>query len=107
MATGGRERGWHTALPTSSATGRSRLDWNSTTSAVIARGTNPLHLEAVTHAENVRRSLETRTHCKWGHPFDEANTYRLRTSRFCRACNRRRVSAYKARRAATQKEIAA
>lgn len=43
---------------------------------------NPAHLEAVTHAENVRRSDATltsiaaaKTHCRHGHPFDAANTY--------------------------------
>lgn len=57
---------------------------------------NPRHLEAVSRAENVRRSIgcapqleAAKTHCPQGHPYDEANTYRnKRGHRFCRACHR-------------------
>lgn len=40
----------------------------------------PDHLEPVTHGDNVRRGTagainRAKTHCKWGHPFDAANTY--------------------------------
>lgn len=56
---------------------------------------NPGHLEAVTHAENVRRGIApaaanaAKTHCKRGHPFDAENTYmRLDGGRTCRACQR-------------------
>ena len=57
---------------------------------------NPAHLEAVTHAENVRRGISgevngarnrAKTHCKNGHPFSPKNTYRYRGSRYCRKCN--------------------
>jgi hypothetical protein len=50
---------------------------------------NPSHLEAVTHAENMRRYSESVTHCPQGHQYDETNTY-VRTSgtRQCRACGR-------------------
>ena len=58
----------------------------------------PRHLEAVSHGENVKRGNVaaingSKTHCKRGHPFDEANTrtYRNRsggTSRACRHCQR-------------------
>lgn len=61
---------------------------------------NPAHLEPVTQSENVRRGyMATRTHCKNGHPFDEANT-RLRAGRgrTCRACDRERQRKAKARR---------
>lgn len=52
---------------------------------------NPAHLEAVTGAENQRRKALARTHCKWGHLLDEANTYRRRRgSRDCRACHNQR-----------------
>lgn len=58
---------------------------------------NPEHLEPVTPAENVRRSLGNgqKTHCPQGHPYDEENTsYRTdaqgRTARGCRACHRDR-----------------
>jgi hypothetical protein len=61
----------------------------------------PLHLEAVTHAENCRRGtagevnrerLLALTHCKWGHEFTEENTYRAPKTGFrnCRVCLRRR-----------------
>lgn len=62
---------------------------------------NPAHLEAVTPKENNLRSTSpaahnaVKTHCKHGHPFDEANTlvknfggYPHRT---CRACSRKEV----------------
>ena len=50
---------------------------------------NAQHLEAVTHAENMRRGEPaSRTHCPQGHAYDEANTYRWRGSRKCRRCHR-------------------
>jgi hypothetical protein len=57
---------------------------------------NPSHLEAVSPAENVRRSIgcapqleAAKTHCPQGHPYDDANTYRNKQGhRFCRACHR-------------------
>lgn len=56
---------------------------------------NPLHLEAVTHAENVRRSTagqkqRARTHCPKGHEYTPENT-RIRqpySRRECRECGR-------------------
>lgn len=58
----------------------------------------PAHLEPVTHAENVRRGTSgqrnaSKTHCKQGHSFDEANTrHYLSTrgtpARQCRTCMR-------------------
>lgn len=59
------------------------------------------HLEAVTHAENMRRAR--RTHCRRGHPYDETNTYvgpeRGRgIERCCRECRRLRLVAFQARR---------
>lgn len=53
---------------------------------------NPWHVEAVTHAENVRRGQAgahnaAKTHCPKGHPYDEANTYRDQLGRRnCRSC---------------------
>jgi hypothetical protein len=56
---------------------------------------NPLHLEAVSHTENMRRGLERRETCKAGHLWDEKNTYTtevkrkqggVRYQRFCREC---------------------
>lgn len=62
---------------------------------------NPDHLEAVTNRENLLRGRglagtnARKTHCKRGHPFDEANTINLPTGwRECRAC---RVAKDKAR----------
>lgn len=61
---------------------------------------NPAHLEAVTWLENVQRgSNATKTSCKSGHPFDEANTYVASSgSRNCRACNRAAVARLKRRK---------
>lgn len=62
---------------------------------------NPDHLEAVTQAENVARGelhlvQGGKTHCPQGHPYDDANTYRYRGIRRCRACH----AAYERRRLA-------
>lgn len=55
---------------------------------------NPSHLEAVTHAENVRRGLAVRTACPQGHDYTEANTYRNpKGHRLCRTCNRDKQTA--------------
>lgn len=58
---------------------------------------NPAHLEPVTGAENTRRGFSPaaihgrKTHCKNGHPFDDANTHYRRTGgRDCRACHNER-----------------
>lgn len=58
------------------------------------RCVNPSHLEPVTQQENNRRAQAYRasliTHCPYGHPYDEQNTYVLRGSRRCKACNTRK-----------------
>lgn len=61
---------------------------------------NVLHLEAVTHVENVRRGRgplvagafnAAKTHCPAGHEYSTKNTYRAPNgSRQCRACKRDR-----------------
>jgi hypothetical protein len=57
---------------------------------------NPAHLEPVSCRTNLLRgetlaaANAARTHCKRGHPFDDANTYRCRGSRCCRICRRDR-----------------
>ena len=68
---------------------------------------NPAHLEPVTHKENVRRGASLggalwngvnhesmKTHCKWGHEFNEENTCIYirngRRWRECRQCRRER-----------------
>lgn len=62
---------------------------------------NPDHLEPVTHAENWRRGeggapqqQAAMTHCMYGHPLDEANTYRYHGHRQCRACKKLRSQQY-------------
>lgn len=56
---------------------------------------NPDHLEAVTHAENLRRGEgigsqnARKTHCKRGHEFTPENTsYQRNGCRNCRTCRR-------------------
>ncbi len=59
---------------------------------------NPAHLEVVTHAENMRRSVEARTHCRNGHEFTPENTRMTPAgARDCRACNADRERARRAR----------
>lgn len=51
---------------------------------------NPMHLEPVTRAENIRRGGNTiKTHCKRGHPLSGENL-RVRSDgkRTCRTCNK-------------------
>lgn len=63
----------------------------------------PWHLEAVSHRENVLRGrglaaqFAKATHCVHGHKFTKENTYVGKRQRFCRACDRRRGAAYRAR----------
>lgn len=56
---------------------------------------NPAHLEPVTDTENIRRGESAaaqnarKTHCKHGHPFDDANGYARKSGgRGCRECDR-------------------
>jgi hypothetical protein len=57
---------------------------------------NPDHMEPVTAAENRRRGRypqREQTHCKYGHPFDDGNTYLTpRGKRECRACWKRKIA---------------
>lgn len=69
---------------------------------------NPDHVEQVTHAENMRRSvgLALRTHCNKGHEFTPENTYVTSAGiRYCLICKRstgaRASRAYYARKAQT------
>jgi hypothetical protein len=55
---------------------------------------NPVHLEAVTHKENIRRAMgpfsmkARQTHCKHGHPLSGPNLGRThRGTRRCRTCD--------------------
>lgn len=65
---------------------------------------NPAHLEAVSHKVNSLRGESPwarnarKTHCKRGHPFDEANTYvRTTGDRACRKCQRMLWNEWKTR----------
>lgn len=56
---------------------------------------NYLHLEAVTHQENMRRRSEAQTHCKNNHEYTEDSTYITPNGqRQCRACLRERQKAF-------------
>ena len=54
------------------------------------RCVRPSHLEPVSHPENTRRGGAAVKACPQGHPYDEANTYWLKSPgtgrRHCRAC---------------------
>lgn len=68
------------------------------------RCVNPLHLEPVTHRENLMRSPTlqainaAKTHCINGHAFTEENTVIVDGWRQCRACIRIRKKKYRAKR---------
>lgn len=55
---------------------------------------NPYHLQAVTQAENARRSKSRLTHCKHGHELTPGNVYQGpgHKGRQCIACGRRRAA---------------
>jgi hypothetical protein len=53
---------------------------------------NFTHLEPVTHLENMRRVPKVMrplaTHCRYGHPYNEENTYTWKDKRQCLMCRR-------------------
>ena len=62
---------------------------------------NPAHLEPVTQLENVRRALKST--CKYGHQFDETNTYYTPNGRrICIKCVQRRNRKQSEQRAARE-----
>lgn len=69
----------------------------------VTRCVNPDHLEAVTHAENVRRGMSPPAirhragTCALGHPFVVINGGKRR---YCRICHTRQENARRARKAA-------
>lgn len=73
------------------------------------RCVNPAHLDAVTHAENVRRGHgpspvnAAKTECPKGHPYDEANTYWYHGKRQCGACRQVRNDISNAKRKAARR----
>ncbi len=65
---------------------------------------NPYHLEPVTHAENMRRSVHAnsvKTHCKSGHRFSPKNTATRRGKRICKRCHAAENMRYKAAKEST------
>lgn len=49
---------------------------------------NPAHLEACDKKTNRGEANRNKTTCKFGHPFNEANTYVSKEGwRYCRRCN--------------------
>lgn len=70
----------------------------------------PLHLEPVTHAENVRRGAAPtadnarKSTCPSGHAYDATDS---RGARLCMTCERARKRRYEDRRKATRKAVAA
>lgn len=70
----------------------------------VRRCVNPAHLEPVTNRENTLRGENivginaAKTHCKRGHPFDEANTRVWRNSRICKQCRRNYDREFKQRK---------
>lgn len=77
---------------------------------------NPDHLEPVTPAENIRRSVRPesmrrapRTECSEGHPLTGENLYvppSKPTTRICRTCYNAYVRTYRAKRRAQKKAAA-
>lgn len=69
---------------------------------------NPMHLEPVTHRENVMRGnapaarWAQRTHCDRGHPFDDVNTRFEKDRRVCRTCHAARGRHRRARERAAR-----
>jgi hypothetical protein len=69
---------------------------------------NPLHLEPVTQAENVRRgeagrNMREKTHCPQGHPYEGVNLIRRRLkkggfARVCRECQNEANRRYRQRK---------
>ncbi len=73
----------------------------------IRRCVLPDHLEPVTNRVNILRGESPsarqarQTHCIYGHPFDEENTWLSKTNkRHCRTCNRNNQRVLRARRRA-------
>lgn len=68
---------------------------------------NPHHLQAVTHAENLRRSIRKLSMaCRRGHALTPDNVFRHKNGdRECRICKRARNNAWKRRQTARRKAV--
>lgn len=61
---------------------------------------NPDHMRVVTNKQNILAKGATspsarnarKTHCTHGHPYNEENTRRQGSRRYCRACERRKAA---------------
>jgi hypothetical protein len=57
---------------------------------------NPAHMEVVTNKDNILRGVSPsskhaiKTHCPYGHPYNDSNTRLNAGSRVCRTCHRQR-----------------
>ena len=61
---------------------------------------NPLHLQLLTHQDNIRRKFENMTHCPKGHEYTPENTYYGKgRGRICRKCRSANVTACRRRKA--------
>ena len=72
---------------------------------------HPLHLYLGNHRQNMRdmvlrgrtgvargyihKGRALQSHCKFGHPYDEQNTYAAKGHRYCRICTKDRVTTWK------------
>lgn len=59
---------------------------------------NVSHLEVVTHAENMRRAFERRTHCKHGHKYTDVDRNPTTGHHMCMTCLKIRDSKRKRKR---------
>lgn len=59
---------------------------------------NVAHLEAVTHAENMRRAFQRRTHCKHGHEYTDADRNPTTGNHMCMTCLKARDAKRRRRR---------
>lgn len=98
--------------PTKHQVGAHRFSWILANGAVpaglvvdhmcrVRACVNPAHMRLLTPRDNTLCGVgatarhAAKTHCKRGHPFTEANTYRWRTGRICRTCQAQRTTRYK------------